>query len=110
MTIIFKIFSLNSPYFHKPVFKPGAFSLDQFLSNTNKISLSFDEKYEVRDVFPDKSKTVDKVSHEGLLSNPLSANPAKWSNTLKQFVGNLSTNCLSVSDHFMNLAMICYVM
>ena len=37
--------------------------------------------------------------------NPLSANPEKWSNTLKQFVGNLPTNCLSVFDHFMNLAL-----
>ena len=32
--------------------------------------------------------------------NPLSANPTKWSNTLKQFVGNLPTNCLSVFDQF----------
>ena len=37
--------------------------------------------------------------------NSLSANPTKWSNTLKQFVGNLPTNCLSVFDHFMNLAL-----
>ena len=37
--------------------------------------------------------------------NLLSANPTKWSNTLKQFVGNLPTNCLSVFDHFMNLAL-----
>ena len=36
---------------------------------------------------------------------PLSANPEKWSNTLKQLVGNLPTNCLSVFDHFMNLAL-----
>ena len=34
--------------------------------------------------------------------NPLSANPIKWSNTLKQFIGNLPTNCLSVFDHFIN--------
>ena len=34
----------------------------------------------------------------------LSANPTKWSNTLKQFVGNLPTNCLSVFDHFVGLA------
>ena len=27
---------------------------------------------------------------------PLSANPTKWSNTLKQIVGKLSTNCLNV--------------
>ena len=36
--------------------------------------------------------------------NPLSANPKKWSNTLKQFVGNSPTNCLSVFDHFVILA------
>ena len=28
--------------------------------------------------------------------NPLSTNPTKWPNTLKQFVDNLPTNCLSV--------------
>ena len=38
-------------------------------------------------------------------SNPLSANPTKWSNTLKQFVGKLPTNCLCVSDHFVGLAL-----
>ena len=37
--------------------------------------------------------------------NPLSANLEKWSNTLKQIVGNLPTICLSVFDHFMNLAL-----
>ena len=37
--------------------------------------------------------------------NTLSANPTKWSNTVKQFLGNLPTNCLSVFDHFMNLAL-----
>ena len=37
--------------------------------------------------------------------NPLSANPTKWSNTLKQFVDNFPTNCLSVFDHFMKLAL-----
>ena len=36
--------------------------------------------------------------------NPLSANPPKWSNTLKQFVGNFPTNCLGVFDHFVWLA------
>ena len=29
----------------------------------------------------------------------------KWSNALKQFVGNLPTNCLSVFDHFVGLAL-----
>ena len=36
--------------------------------------------------------------------NPLSANITKWSNTLKQFVSKLPTNCLSVLDHFLELA------
>ena len=36
--------------------------------------------------------------------NPLSANPTKWSKTLKQVVGKLPTNYLSVFDHFVTLA------
>ena len=40
-----------------------------------------------------------------MIFNPLRANPEKWSNTLKQIVGNLPTICLSVFDHFMNLAL-----
>ena len=39
------------------------------------------------------------------LINPLRANPEKWSNPLKQIVGNLPTICLSVFDHFINLAL-----
>ena len=37
--------------------------------------------------------------------NPLSANPTKRPNTLKQFAGKLLTNCLSVFDHFVKLAL-----
>ena len=37
--------------------------------------------------------------------NPLRANPTKCSNTLKQFVGSLPTNFLSVFDHFVGLAL-----
>ena len=37
--------------------------------------------------------------------NPLSVNPTKWSNTLKQFVGNWPTNCLSLFDHFVKLVL-----
>ena len=36
--------------------------------------------------------------------NPLSTKPTKWSNTLKQIVGKLPTNCLSVFDHFVKFA------
>ena len=39
------------------------------------------------------------------LLNPLSSNSTKWWNTLKQFVGNLQRNCLSVSDHFVGLTL-----
>ena len=39
------------------------------------------------------------------LINPLSAKFIKWSNTFKQFVGKLPTNCLSVFDHFVGLAL-----
>ena len=44
----------------------------------------------------------------GLTKNSLntsSANPTKWSNTFKQFVGKLPTNCLSVFDYFLGLAL-----
>ena len=37
--------------------------------------------------------------------NPLSANPTKWSNTLKQFVGKLPTTYLSVFNDFVGLAL-----
>ena len=37
--------------------------------------------------------------------NFLSANPTKWSNTVKQFLGSLPTNCLSLFDHFVKLAL-----
>ena len=35
-----------------------------------------------------------------IIVNPLNANPTKQSNTLKLFVGKLSTNCLRVFDYF----------
>ena len=37
--------------------------------------------------------------------NALGVNPTKWSNTLQQFIANLPTNCLSVFDHFVKLAL-----
>ena len=37
--------------------------------------------------------------------NHSSTNPIKWSNTIKQFVDNFPTNCLSVFDHFVGLAL-----
>ena len=43
--------------------------------------------------------------HYCFFRNPLSPNFTKWSNTLKQFVGKLWANCLSVFDHFVGLAL-----
>ena len=40
-----------------------------------------------------------------LCLNSLSTNPTKSSNTLKQVVSNLPTDCLSVFDHFVKLAL-----
>ena len=37
--------------------------------------------------------------------NPLSAIPTRWSNTLKQFIGKLPTNYLSVFADFVGLAL-----
>ena len=37
--------------------------------------------------------------------NPLNVKLTKWPNTLKQFVGNLPTNFLSVFGHFVRLAL-----
>ena len=52
-----------------------------------------------------KNINYARVQMNAFHFNPLSANPTKWSNTLKQFVGNLPTNCLSVFDHFVELAL-----
>ena len=39
-----------------------------------------------------------------IITNSLSTSFTKWSNTLKQFVGKLPTNCLCVFDYFVGLA------
>ena len=50
-----------------------------------------------------KSSVTERDCFEVLI--PLSANPTKWSNTLKRFVGNLPTNYLNVFDHFVGFAL-----
>ena len=52
-----------------------------------------------------KLKYNNKLEEVANKFNPLSANFTKWSNTFKQFVGKLSTNCLSVFDHFVGLGL-----
>ena len=50
-----------------------------------------------------ESKRSQKVALHDLYLKPLSANLTQWFKTLKHFVGNLTTNCLSVFDHFVGL-------
>ena len=50
-------------------------------------------------------ETADKLIFTKEDLNPFGANFTKWSNTLKQFVGNLRTSCLSVFDQFVGLAL-----
>ena len=66
------------------------------------------KKYQLRTQISKQASNnnnTSKKQNKGDTLNPLSANPTKWSNTLKQFVGNLPTNCLSVFDHFLGLAL-----
>ena len=67
----------------------------------------------VRDNIADVIKALSKIE-EDLLNrflnnemklNPLSVNFTKWSNTPKQFFSKLSSNYLSVFDHFVGLAL-----
>ena len=48
-------------------FRPGDSCVNQLLAITHEIYKSFDERFEVRGVFLDISKALDKVWHEGLL-------------------------------------------
>ena len=67
--------------------------------------------YDVTNLYPsipiDKAIDVilQQLSEDYEDLNPLRTNPTKWPNTLKQFVGKLPTNCLSVFGHFVNLAL-----
>ena len=47
----------------------------------------------------------DNLNYDTQVVDPLSFNPTKWPNTLKQFFGKLPTNYLSVFDHFVKLAL-----
>ena len=46
----------------------------------------------------------ERLATKKINFNPLSAKLTKWPNTLKKFVGNLATNCLSVFGRFVGLA------
>ena len=50
-------------------------------------------------------KIIQRIKRIFCDLKPLSANFTKWPNTLKQFLGNLPTNCLSVFGHLVKLAL-----
>ena len=70
-------------------FKTGDSCINQLISITHEIYKSFDDGYEVRDVFLDISKAFDKVWHQGLHyklgQNGISG---KLLNTLTDFLDN----------------------
>ena len=73
---------------------------------TNEILISSTKKWEGPKIgVHTKSCQISKMVLLAKIVNPLSANPTKWSDTLKQFVGKLQTNCLSVFDHFVGMAL-----
>ena len=76
----------------------------QQMTNLKNLILSF---FQIYFYVTGKNFFVSKERNEldVIVVNPLSANFTKWSNTLKHFVGNLPTNCLSAFDHFVKLAL-----
>ena len=52
-----------------------------------------------------KSYVISWAEYVSCPFNHLSANPTKWSNTLKKVVGNLPTNCLNMFNYFVGLAL-----
>ena len=52
-----------------------------------------------------KRKNNFRVFQIQKVVNPLNANPTKWSNILKQLLGNLPTNCLIVFHNFVGLVL-----
>ena len=76
-----------------------------FLYQNCQIKKNTDHKFREKIFVISKNTKQKDTSKNGTEVNPLSANPIKWPNTLKQFVGKLPTNCLSVFDHFVKFAL-----
>ena len=82
-------------------------NITQFLGNLSCLTLCFSRYYE--------SFIAIKFFHTEMLVmfgtklieswHSLTQNATKWPSTLKQFIGNLPTNCLSLFDHFVKLAL-----
>ena len=63
-------------------------------------------KEELKELENESSDNIDITNFRARLkSRNIHTNPTKLSNTFKQFVGKLPTNCLSVIVHFLRLAL-----
>ena len=63
-------------------------------------------KEELKELGNESSDNIDITNFRARLkSRNIHTNPTKWSNTFKQFVGTLPTNCLSVFVHFLRLVL-----
>ena len=69
-------------------FKPGDFCTNQLLPITHEIYKSFNDGWEVRDVFLDISKAFDKVWHQGVI--------------LKLKQNGISGNLLKIIEDFLS--------
>ena len=112
-TYFFVVFLHNSHNFHFTL-NPGQSSLIFSISETQpsyrffrssrpEVLLKIYSKFTGE--HPCRGAISIKLLCASLCFNPLSANFTKWPNTLKQFVGQLPTNCFSVFDHFVGLAL-----
>ena len=92
LPIVIKLLSLtsflNDFFGESSLHKKWSFPLRIFSVNVTKSAVSFGFRSFTKEIL-----------------NPLNSNPTKWSNILKQFVGNLPMNFLSMFDHFMKLAL-----
>ena len=96
-------------------FTKSPVSMKSFCENVVAVNKYFQQFVALISNFGDSTRNDEiillKISPLIVRSNkkkdvhPLSAKPTKWSNTSKQFVGNLPTNCLGVFVHFVGLAL-----
>ena len=83
--------------------KTSNFFLTEELSPSKKTDVIRILHYSIK--LNENEESYPYFAHVDLDMNSLSANPTKWSNTLKHFIGKLPTNCLCVFDHFVGLAL-----
>ena len=95
---------------HRPLCCLNVHIYNNVITNIRNIISWFTVLDNFRD-FSEDNIVLSSIMSQGVFTqfsiclNPLSTNPTKWPNTLKQFVGKLPTNCLSVFDHFVKLTL-----